>query len=177
MKKKSHTLLIVAFVCFILTAAVFSYTVYDVNQQGIRFQESKRLIAEYTAKEASFNTVQGLLASTKSDREQIKSLFIEEKDTITFISEIEKNAKIVGVSLITNELSIVPSTVDTSGVANPALLLVGFDFEGNQKNAWEFITLLENIPYHKKITQLSFVKADSNVWKANIKMQLTLHYD
>ena len=172
MNKKSHTFLLVAFVSFIGTAVVFLYTLYGINQQGVLYAESKRLIGEHTAKEASFNTVQGLLASTKADREQIKNLFIEEKDTITFISEIEKNAKIVGVSLITNELSITPTVTDVNGIVTPAQLKVGFDFKGSQNDTWEFITLLENIPYHKKITDVSYVKTDANIWSANVKMYL-----
>lgn len=177
MNKKSHTFLVVAILIFLLTAGVFAYALYDVSKQGLQFAESKRLIGEHAAKEASYNTVQGLLVSTSEDRAKIKSLFIEEKDTISFISEIEKNARGIGVSLATNELSISPSVTDTNGVTSPALLLVGFDFSGSQAAVWQYITLLENIPYHKRITELSLVKSDNNVWKANVKMQLTLRYD
>jgi len=177
MNKKSHTFLIVGIVCFLASAGVFLYTIYEISKQGERFEEAKRLIGEHAAKEASFNTVQSLLSATKDDRENIKALFIEEKETISFISEIEKNAKLLGVSLATNELSITPSAVDASGVATPAFLSVGFDFSGSEQATWQFITLLENLPYHKKITQLSFVKSDDNIWKVNTKMQLTLRYD
>ncbi|MBY0538192.1 hypothetical protein K2P47_02205 [Patescibacteria group bacterium] len=177
MNKKSHTFLIVATICFLVSASVFLYALYEVNKQGVRYAESKKLIGEQTAKEASYNTVQSLLESTRDDRAQIKSLFIEEDDTISFISEIEKNTGIVGVALTTNELSIMPSTTDTNGVTSPALLLVGFDFSGSQNAVWQYLTLLENIPYHKQMTQISFVKSDNNLWKANVKMQLTLRYD
>jgi hypothetical protein len=177
MNKKSHTFLITAIICFLVTAGMFGYALYEVNKQGVRYAESKRLIGEQTAKEASYNTVQGLLVSTSEDRAKIKSLFIEEKDTISFISEIENNARALGVTLTTNELSISPSVTDPNGVTSPALLLVGFDFVGPQSAVWQYLTLLENIPYHKKVTQVSFVKADGNTWKANVKMQLTLRYD
>ena len=177
MKKKSRTFLLIASICFLITAAIFLYAIYEISQQSIRYAESKRLIGEHAAKEASFNTVKGLLTSTSEEREQIKSLFIEEKDTISFISEIEENAKIVGVNLTTNELSILQSVTDANGVTSLPQLLVGFDFSGSQTAAWEFITLLENIPYHKKITEVSFIKTADNLWKANVKMELTLRYD
>lgn len=177
MSKKSRTLLIIATFCFVTTMGVFLYALYAVNKQGVRYAESKNLIGEQTAKEASYNTVQSLLVSTSEDRKKIQSLFIEERETISFISEIEKNAGIVGVTLTTNELSIAPSVTDTNGVTTPALLLVGFDFSGTQNAVWQYLTLLENIPYHKKITEVTFVKSDNNMWKANVKMQLTLRYD
>jgi hypothetical protein len=177
MNKKSHTFLAVAIICFVTTGSIFLFGLYEVATQGAHYAESKKLIGEHTAKEASYNTVQGLLVSTKEDREKIKKLFIEEKETISFISEIENNARIVGVTLTTNELSILPSVTDANGVASPALLQVGFDFSGPESAVWQYLTLLENIPYHKKLTQVSFVRTDENIWKANVKMQLTLRYD
>jgi hypothetical protein len=177
MNKKSHTFLVVASICFLVSASIFVYVLFELRQTGAQFAESKQLIGENSAKEASFNTVEGLLASTQEDRALIKSYFINEKDTIDFISEIEKNAQAVGVTLVTNELSIVPAATDSNGVAKPAVLVVGFDFTGAEMVTWKFLTLLENIPYHKKVTQLSFVKSDNNMWEANIKMQLTLQYD
>lgn len=177
MNRKSHTFLMFSILIFVLTAGVFLYALYDVSKQGVQYAESKKVIGEHTAKEASYNTVQGLLVSTSDDRAKIDSLFIEEKETISFISEIEKNARALKVVLETNELSITPSVTDANGVTSPALLVVGFDFTGSQADVWKYITLLENIPYHKKITQLSLVKSDNSEWKANVKMQLTLRYD
>ncbi len=177
MNKKSHTILFFSLTCFLASAGIFSYTLYDVSQQGVRFEEAKRLIGEHSAKEAAYNSVQGLLLSTKDDREQIRNLFIEEKNTISFISEIEKNAKVTGVTLTTNELAIIPKSTDAGGLVTPAVLAIGFDFTGAEATVQQFISLLENIPYHKKTTELSFVKTDTNVWKANIKMKLILQYD
>jgi hypothetical protein len=177
MNKKSHTFLIIASICFLVSASTFAYVVFELRQKGAQFAESKQLIGENSAKEASFNTVERLLASTQEDRGLIKSYFINEKDTINFISEIEKNAQSIGVTLVTSELSIVNTSTDSNGATIPAMLIVGFDFTGAEMVTWKFLTLLENIPYHKKITQLSFVKSENNIWKANIKMQLTLQYD
>lgn len=177
MNKKSTTFLIISLVCFFVTVGIFSYILYDVSNQSVRLAESRQLISEHIAKEAAYNSVQNLLTSTKDDREQIKNLFIEEKDTITFISNIEQDAKIVGVALTTNELSITPSGIDLTGVATPGLLTVGFSFSGSREAVEEFLALLENIPYHKKLTDVSFVKTDTDLWKASVTMQLTLRYD
>lgn len=177
MNKKSTTVLIIACIVFCVAAGIFSYTLYDVSNQSIKLAESKQLISEYTAKEAAYNSVQNLLTSTKEDRDKIKKLFIKEKDAITFISEIEQDARTVGVMLTTNELSVVQTSTDANGVVTPGVLIVGFDFSGREAAVAQFMTLLENIPYHKKINDVSVAKADTDVWKANVKMQLTLRYD
>lgn len=177
MNKKSHSFLLIATASFLAAAGLFVYVLYAIQQQGIQYTESKRLIGEHAAKDSSLNSVQSLLASTKDDRENIKNLFIEENKTISFISEIEKNAKLVEVTLVTNELSILPSATDPNGITSPALLVVGFNFSGSEFAVRRFLTLLENMPYHKKITQVTFGKSDSNIWNASITMQLTLQYD
>lgn len=177
MNKKSHSLLIGSVLIFLFSTAIFLYVLYSVNQKGVQFAESKRIIGEHSAKEASFNTVQQLLATTKDDREKIDSFFIRENQTISFITQIEQNATTIGVRLVTNELSINPGTVDPNGITTPALLVVGFDFSGSKAAIEKFLVLLENIPYHKKITSVSVTKSDDSLWKVNLKMQLTLQYD
>jgi hypothetical protein len=177
MNKKSQTWLIGSFFIFLLSATIFLYVLYSINQKGFQFAESKRVIGEHSAKEASFNTVQQLLTTTKDDREKIDSFFIQENQTISFITEIERNATAIGVRLVTNELSINPSTVDPNGVKTPAVLIVGFDFSGSKYAVEQFLVLLENVPYHKKITSVSVAKSDDSLWKVNLKMQLTLQYD
>ncbi|MES2967050.1 MAG: hypothetical protein V4668_04675 [Patescibacteria group bacterium] len=177
MSKKSHTYLALACLCFLVVAGIFVSMWYMVNRQGVHFDEAKRAIAEYAAKEASYTKVQGLLASTEDDRAAIDSYFIEEKNIISFISDMEKNAAVLGVKLNTNELATMPAGVDTAGVAFKAVLVIGFDFTGTKSSVQEFISLLENIPYQNTITELSFTNVDATIWKADSTLKLTLQYD
>lgn len=177
MNKKSQTYLLLACLCFLIVTGIFLSMWYFVNRQGIHFDEAKRAIAEYAAKEAAYTKVQGLLATTEKDRALIDSFFMEEKNIILFISEMEKNASSVGVKLNTNELATVPPGVDTAGTAVPGVLVIGFDFTGPKSAVQKFIALLENIPYQNKITDLSFTNVDANTWKADTSLTLTLRYD
>ena len=177
MNKKSQSFLTLAFFCFLIVTGIFFSMWYVVNRQGIHFDEARRAIAEYTVKEASYTKVQGLLASTHSDRALVDSFFIEEKNVITFISDMEKNAALLGVKLTTNELATLPKSVDLAGVAIPGVLVVGFDFTGTKPAVQKFISLLENIPYQNTITDLSLTNVDATTWKADSTLKLTLQYD
>ncbi len=177
MKKKSQTYLMLAFLTFFVVTAIFLSMWFVVNKQGVHFDEAKRAIAEYAAKEASYTKVQGLLISTEKDRAQIDSYFIEEKNIISFISDMEQNAARLGVKLNTNELVSVPKSIDTAGIAVPAELVVGFDFTGSKLAVQKFIALLENIPYQNTQTDLSFISVDATIWKADSTLKLTLRYD
>ncbi len=177
MNKKSQTYLALAMVTFIVVAGIFLSMWYAVSKQGVHFNEAKRAIAEYAAKEASYTKVQGLLASTEKDRTLINSYFIEEKNIISFISDMEQNAARLGVKLNTNELVSVPEGVDTAGVVIPAVLVIGFDFIGSKSAVQQFIALLENVPYQNTMTELSFASVDATTWKADSTLKLTLRYD
>ena len=177
MNKKSQTYLALALLTFFVVTAIFLSMWYAVSKQGVHFDEAKRAIAEYAAKEASYTKVQGLLASTEKDRAQIDSYFIEEKNIISFISDMEQNAARLGVKLNTNELASVPKSIDTAGIVIPAVLVVGFDFAGSKLAVQKFMALLENIPYQNTQTDLSFSSADSTTWKADSTLKLTLRYD
>lgn len=159
---------------FCATAIIFLLTLYEVNRQSDKLAVSRQSNSEYTAKKISFKKVESLFDSTSSDRQLLSSYFLQESDTISFITNIEASAAKLNINLNTNELSIVPSSVDAAGVTAPALLLVGFESKGSEAAILEFISVLENIPYYKKITELSLVKEDANIWKLSSKLQLTL---
>ena len=177
MNKKSHTQLAFAFIIFLVVSGIFLSMWYVVHNQGIHFDEAKRAIAEYEAKEASYTKVQGLLTSTEKDRALIHSYFIEEKNIISFISDMEQNAAKLGVKLTTNELATVPKTIDPTGVLVPGVLVVGFNFSGPKSAVQQYIALLENIPYQNTLTDLSFTREDTTIWKADSTLKLTLQYD
>lgn len=174
MNKKTNTFLLLAFLGFFITATIFLLTLYEVNRQGTRLTDSKQSSSEYTAKRVSFKRVESLFDSTTEDRSLLTSYFLKEADTINFISSIEASAAKLNLVLNTTELSITPAAVDTAGVATPALLIVGFDSKGSEEAVLKFISVLENMPYYKKITELSVVKEDANIWKMSSKLQLML---
>lgn len=177
MNKKSGKILMIAVATFLVTVSIFGYTFFEINKQGQKVDESKRLIGERLAKETSYNKVENLLRTTKNDRDELSSFFIEEKDTISFVSEIEKNAKLIGVDFHTNNLSIQPEVKKDGQVTTPGVLIAGFDFSGNETAVRNFLLLLENIPYDKSITSLSLVKIPEEGWKVNVVLQITMKYD
>ena len=177
MNKKSQTFVILASSCFLMVAGGFVSMWYIVSRLGVHFDVAKQAITEHTAKEASYNKVQSLLQSTKDDRALISSFFIKEKDIISFITDLEKNAAQVGVKLTTNQLATVASSTDASGVAVPPVLLIGVSFSGSRQDTLNFVALLENIPYQKTITDVSLSNADASTWKADVKFELILQYD
>ncbi len=171
MNNRTRIVLIVSLVYFIAVASVLGCVVYLIHQQGTRLDESQIAIAEHAAKEAAYNHVVQLLDSTTADRAALTTFFITEKETITFISELEIIAKRLGVTVETTELAVVGKT----GTA-PGSLAVGLRFSGSPEQVTTFVTILENIPYHSSIPDLIISKsgAVANTVSGTIKLLITI---
>lgn len=177
MKTNSSTFLIAAVIFFLGTLGVFGVALYEIKNQNKNFGAQQQLISEQTAKELSYSKVQSLLESTVDDRKLINNLFLAEKDTINFISDIEKDAALLGVSLETKSLSIKPKEVKEAVVLQPAKLAVSFEFSGSEKAVRDFFILLESIPLYKSFVSMHMFQESGSQWKINTSIELTLAYD
>jgi hypothetical protein len=177
MNKKTHTILTSAFVFFVVTASIFAYIFLQIYQQGSIIEESKKAIGEQQAKENAYNKVEKLLELTKQDRDHINGYFLNESDAVSFITSMEQNAKMSGVILKTNALSIQPASLKDGMVTEPPKLLVNFAWTGNKNAVENFQSLLENLPYDTQVTSLSLIKNTPLNWTATIILEITMQYD
>lgn len=166
------TLAISATYCVLFITALASM-VFVVHEQGAKLEAAKIAIAEHAAKEASYNNVMRLLETSASNRAELKSYFITEKDTISFISELESAAAGVGVSLETTELSVTPASVK-DGMTTPAVLGVGVSFKGSEAAVKQFITLLENVPYRKDLPSFNISSEGAAGWSGHTTLRITM---
>lgn len=156
---------------FIAALGIMGFVIYD---QGAKREETKLMIAERSAKDASYSNVMHLVESSTEDRAELMTYFITEKDTIGFISELENAAATVGVSLETTELSVTP-VVTKDGITTPAVLAVGVAFKGGESAVKKFITLLESVPYRKDIPNFTVTsEVGIGEWSAKTVLRITM---
>ena len=148
--------------------------VYIITIQGSQLEAAKESIAEQSAKNAAYQNVMQLLDSSAAARTELSSYFISEKDTITFMSELETAANTIGVTLNTTQLSIVPGT-SKNGITTPAVLMIGVHFTGGETAVKKYIQLLENVPYHKSLPNFSVtMDTVADVWDVTTSLRLTM---
>lgn len=174
MIKRTKTTLGVSIVYALLLAVSLASMVYVIYNEGSKLEQSKVTIAELVAKEAAYTSVVRLIDSSTEDRTLISGYFITEKDTISFISELERAAKNSGVELETTELSVTAAETK-DGVTTPAVLSIGVSLQGSEGAVKKYIELLETIPYHTNIPQIS-VQSNrvTNQWSAAASLRLTM---
>lgn len=174
MTKRTTTTFIVSILYSVTFVLVLASILYVIHIQGTKLGEAKDTIAENAAKELAYTSVTRVLAASESDRAKLDSYFISDKDTISFISELESAARTFGVAMQTTGLSVAPATT-VGGVSNPPVLSVGVQIKGDETAVKKYIVLLENIPYHKRINTFSFSGTPgTNDWTAVTILAITM---
>lgn len=174
MNQRTKTVLILAILYCLFFVLVLSSALYLIRVQGTKLAGLQTTISEQSAKEATYNTVMRLLETTDAERATLASFFLTEKDTISFISELELAAVQLGIKLETTELSVTEAVTKDS-VTTPATLVVGLKFEGVESAVKAFVTTLEHIPYHATIPELSVTnQMAGGVWQGKSRLIITL---
>ena len=146
------------------------YSVYQIKVQGNAFNLNRALIAEQSNKELAYHNLIQVIESTKDERATLQQFFITEKETISFISDIEKSASIMGITLETSQLSVKPKTEKA-----PAQLYAGFNFLGQESAVKQLVLLFESLPYHKSIPELVLTNnPEIDTWKGSILLYITI---
>ena len=174
MTKRTTTTLIVSILYSVTLILVLASILYVIHVQGTKLGEAKEAIAQNSAKELAYSSVTRVLAASENERAKLESYFISDKDTISFISELEAAAKAFGVTMQTTGLSVTPATI-VAGVSNPPVLSVGVQVKGDKAAVKKYIVLLENVPYHKRITNFSFSgNSGTSEWTAVTMLAITM---
>jgi hypothetical protein len=96
-------------------------------------------------KQENKQSIKNLLEETKSDRELVYSYFIEdEEETILFLENIENTAQKLGLELST-DISVIKLSLDEKRESD--VLRLSMNVEGEFKNIFRFVELLELMPY------------------------------
>jgi len=168
MTKKTTTTLTIATLYFGFFVALLIAAFITVGSQKRETIQLRTTLAEQNAKEQAANTVAVTVAATANDRAKLNSFFLSEKETITFIADVEALAKTLGVTVQTTGLDIVrPAEA-------PARLKASFAVTGTRSGVVSFMEAMENVPYHSSIGTMRMGREAGQVWSGSVDMIITL---
>ncbi len=174
MTKRTKTTFLIAVIYFLTFSVIFAYGLYLVRAQGSALDTVRTNIAQDAAKEAAYNSIVQIAETSESNRVELEKYFITEKDTISFIANLESVAAGIGVTFDPTELST-PDPVSVAGATSFSTLVMGYKFTGNEASVKKFLTILENIPYHAEIPSISLSNQSQNgEWVGVGQLILTL---
>jgi hypothetical protein len=168
MTKQTVTTLSIGATYFLVFALVLLYALITVQSQKAEAVSLRTALAEQTTKQAAAQTVETTIANTESVRSELASYFLSEKETITFIADIESLATDLGVGVVTTALDI-----ERPAEGN-AVLKTGFAVAGSRIAVVNFMRALETLPYHSSLPTLRLVNQGDGEWEGQLEVRVTL---
>jgi hypothetical protein len=169
MTKKTSTTLGISVTIFVSMTAILIYAYSAVSAKGTEVTTLKQTLAEQRVKQDAARSVAIVMESTTDARAELADYFVTEKDTISFIAEIEDTARRMGVKLETTNLAIIPKKD-----AEAAKLKTSFSIEGSQLAVESFVRALESLPYHSVVPRVQFNANEGGLWAATVDVLVTI---
>ncbi|MFN3693300.1 MAG: hypothetical protein ACK4SL_04395 [Candidatus Paceibacteria bacterium] len=167
MTKQTVTTLGVASLYFVIVASVMVYAFISVRSQKADALALATTLAEQTSKQSVARTVATTIESTAALREEVSTYFLEEKETISFITEIEGLAGVLGVTIETTSLDM------TKTEGGRGELKTGFSVKGTRAAVLRFMEAIETLPYHSRIATMQ-VTGEGNEWRGQVDIFVTI---
>lgn len=154
MNKSVLKLITFSTLAILVGAVITTYIIYEQERKGVilkEYLENQQVLSGIDSTNAKIQTE--VVSAGGEERPLNSFVLISESDTITFLASIDKLAKSVGVTLVTNELKT--SKTPETGFDE---ISATFSLRGSQTAIEKMIRLLEILPYRSKIDSLTVTR-------------------
>jgi hypothetical protein len=176
MPSSENKKLTIALIFFSLSVIAFAVLVNQVVTQSKRLDEQTSLAKRQQAEEADRFKLKRQVADTIEERSQVESYFFrkEEEDSLGFLTYVESDlAKRAGVFIETKFITVKEDKADETKWVE-----VMFVFSGTKDQVFNFVEVLENMPYALRIPSVTLNAKSSQYWEAEVLVAVNLwEYD
>lgn len=157
-------------VLFLVTTCVVLFGMWQyIQEKGSELVQQSKEIANYEAREQTYNELEQLIRSTKDERDGLFTYILTEDRTIDFLATIEQIAVEQGIELTTNALKV----GEQDGLFDT--LVISFSVDGPKERVYAMLRIFETLPYHSFISDVSFRNSsEAGVLKVKGDVELTL---
>jgi hypothetical protein len=166
-KTRTSTTLFFAFLFMtgsFLVCGLFFYSIADKNRN---ISVLSSAVDNAVENESRIRSLRNIITDTEQQRSLLEKHFIGENGVVEFIEAVEDLGIRTTTEVTTSAVSLEPSKSDTSY----EMLKLTFEAVGSWKNVYQFLLLLETLPYHIEITRANLQKVtDGPAWKGSFNV-------
>jgi hypothetical protein len=171
MSTKTKKILTVSIITATVTVSVLGLFFSQIRSQGAQLEQQISILTENNSKESTSVRVKRLVQETEQQRLLLTNhFFINESQSISFLSEIEQLARKLGLSLKTEALDKV---IDP--VSSEETIKIVFVFNGPKTTVLRFSEILEVVPYHSAVDNLALRKQANGNWEGRATISITIN--
>lgn len=149
----THSKFILSLSVFIFSAGLLIFVYFNFLSLEEEYQNKLELIANYSESRETAIKAEQMLVDTKEDREKVDEYFLTVIKMAQFLETTEEYAAKHSLELTSH--SIETSETDVDGVAQ---VTVPFSVRGSRSAIYNFVTLMETIPYHGYVESVRIEK-------------------
>ena len=152
----------------------YGYVFWDIWQKNQRIGELSHEISVSEKREDTFRSIEGVLAETEDEREELRGYLVTEDSIVSFLRYIEVLGERVGVAGTIANVSHTDEDGDTT--VRPLELTV--KAEGTLRGVEQYLSLLQFMPYRVDVEQVRFARTSrspdeeggaAELWRADYK--------
>ena len=165
----------IALLYFVGSVGVAVYVVNRTVVAGNKLEQRMELVGKSQLRQERYDDLLHILDRSADERERLGKYLLTDGTTVRFLTETEALAQKMGLSLVTDSLTV-------KGMPNPDFktIEVNLRAKGSKDLVEQFLELIETLPYYSSLNSLIFTSAGagSDSWEARITLVVGLHaYD
>lgn len=169
-------MLTIALIVCALTVAALGYMLLRIHLAGNILAEHTRQFAGDRAQESAHLSVEKQLGETSVKRDALEGFVLGgSDDTVAFLSDIDRYAAGIGITLSTDTLEVVAQKNEPYDV-----LMVTISMDGSEAGVLRMLSLLEAWPYHGYLATATFERgtsAGASPMHATVQFAVTIEKD
>lgn len=148
--------------------AVAIFMVFEVRSQGEKLNQQLAVLSEEESKQLAFQLVERLVLESESERAIIyDSFFKSESDTIDLLNQLDDLALRSGLKIENNLEAVVDESQQQK-------IKLSTSFSGPKDKVINFYKILETLPYHSSLENLSLKETGAGSWQGSVTILITV---
>ena len=157
---RTNTIFATSLVVTTMSVLMFVWILFEINSNANDIKRTVAELAEIDKKNNHARAMGNLLDNTKTEREKLDKLFVDEEDIVNLLQEIERLGSYAGTGV---SITSIQDTKDK--------MLITTSFSGSYAQLRYFVDFAENIPYAVFINSLRFTKQKrGDLWQASLEL-------
>lgn len=166
--KRAKKMLVVGSLTAVVAIGAFGGSLYFVLTESTALRARAQAVADHAAQQQLYANLASLVERTAPERATLQTYVLTEDDTISFLANIESLAALRGLALTTDALTVTEAKPNN-------VLMVNFTLAGTEVAVYDFIALMEVLPYMSYLTEVNVVRdPETGLAESTLTLAVTL---
>ncbi len=170
MSKLTKHIALASIIALVVSLGLLFFLVWQIERSGQTLTTYMESLQARNEKEATYSRVSRLVQDSAPNRALLaQAFFSDEGASIPLLNELELFADRSGITLETTGLDKI-----THQETNEEFITMTFSYSGSYEQVRLYTEMLEHLPYHSNLTDLSIRQGLGSFWEGNATVVISI---